>query len=260
MKIDNEMYFREDYDWWDPSDDSTNVVLRRFINPIRFAYFARVFGDRVGSLDARPAMLDVGSGGGFLAEEFARVGFDVTGIEPAKNSILSARAHAAESDLQITYLEGYGEALPFDSDSFDFVACCDVLEHVDDLKMVIGEISRVLRRGGVFFYDTVNRSLLAWLIVIKVAQDWRLTAWEEPRTHDWRRFVKPSELAHLMANAGLLVQETKGISSRAGLLSSLRNVRRRARGEITLLEMCNRLELHESDDLSTSYMGWAIGP
>jgi len=133
-----------------------------------------------------------------------------------------------------------------------------VLEHVDDLKKVISEISRVLRSGGLFFYDTVNRTLLAWLLVIKMAQDWKLTAWEEPRTHDWRKFVKPSELSDAMRDVGLRNQETKGISSRASLLSSLRNVRRRARGEITRLEMSTRLQLFEGEDVSTSYMGWAV--
>jgi len=258
MKIDNEMYFRKDYDWWDPSDDSTNALLRRIINPIRFAYFTRVSRERLGEPKPGQRILEVGSGGGFLAEEFARIGFDVTGIDPAERSILSARAHARKSNLRIDYREGHGEALPFESSSFDFVACCDVLEHVDDLTKVIREIARVLRSGGLFFYDTVNRTFFAWLLVIKVAQDWKLTAWEEPRTHAWRKFVKPSELCDAMRGAGLLNQETKGICSRASLLSGLRNVRRRARGEITRLEMSTRLQLFEGDAVSTSYMGWAV--
>lgn len=117
---------------------------------------------------------------------------------------------------------------------------------------------RVLRDGGVFFYDTINRTLFSKLVVIKVAQDWSCTAWEEPHTHDWRKFIKPAELTAAMQRCGLVNQETRGISSGAGLLSGLVNVRRRAKGRISRYEMGARLRLHESDDMSASYMGYAI--
>jgi 2-polyprenyl-6-hydroxyphenyl methylase/3-demethylubiquinone-9 3-methyltransferase len=106
------MYFRKDYDWWDPSDDSTNALLRRIINPIRFAYFTRVSRERLGEPKPGQRILEVGSGGGFLAEEFARIGFDVTGIDPAERSILSARAHARESTSGSTIARVMGRLCP----------------------------------------------------------------------------------------------------------------------------------------------------
>ena len=112
--------------------------------------------------------MDVGCGGGFLAEEFAKDGFAVTGIDPADRSIEAARKHAADNNLEIDYRAGKEEALPFSDGSFDIVACCDVLEHVDDFSLVISEVARTLKAGGVFCFDTVNRTWLSNLVAIKL--------------------------------------------------------------------------------------------
>jgi 2-polyprenyl-6-hydroxyphenyl methylase / 3-demethylubiquinone-9 3-methyltransferase len=257
VEINNEMYFREDLDWWDESGDNTNTLLRYVLNPIRFNYFLRQAGP-VPANGASPIVLDLGCGGGFLAEEFAKAGFRVTGMDPSPALLAAGRAHAVEQGLAISYVEGYGEHLPFDDSSFDHVACCDVLEHVNDLDRVVQEIARVLKPGGRFFYDTVNRTPLSFFLVIKVAQDWTFTAWEAPRTHVWRMFVKPSELRAAMARHGLVHRETKGISPREGLRKCYRLVRERARGRITRLEMGRGWGLRESDDASVSYMGYAV--
>jgi 2-polyprenyl-6-hydroxyphenyl methylase / 3-demethylubiquinone-9 3-methyltransferase len=258
MKIDNEMYFREDLQWWDDDDNNTNVLLRYYINPVRFGYFTRVIKERFHSSGAGKSILDLGCGGGFLSEEFAKAGFEVTGMDPSPHLLKNAQAHALKGGLNIKYVEGYGEKLPFETGSFDYVACCDVLEHVDDVDKVVGEIARVLRTGGAFFYDTVNRSWIAYLTIIKVAQDWKFTAWEAPRTHVWNKFVKPSELSAVMQGHGLTAQEFKGISPGAGLFEIFRNVRERAQGRITRREMGKRFKLREDNDTGVSYMGYAL--
>jgi 2-polyprenyl-6-hydroxyphenyl methylase/3-demethylubiquinone-9 3-methyltransferase len=257
MKIDNEMYFRKDLVWWDASDDSTNVLLRHFINPLRFAFFQRVLGDKPDAMRGGD-VLDVGCGGGFLSEEFAKVGFDVTGLDPSPCLLEAARTHAAQGGLAIKYVEGFGEQLPFPSGLFDHVACCDVLEHVDDLGKVIGEIARVLKPGGTFLFDTVNRTWASWLLVIKVAQDWQYTAWEAPRTHVWSKFIKPAELRALMSLHGLAGRSLRGIAPGNNFLANFLNVRRRAKGQISRREMAARLGLRECDALGTSYMGYAV--
>ena len=89
--------------------------------------------------------LEVGSGGGILTEEICKMGFTTTGIDPPEESVLTATNHAKASGLNIKYEKGRGENLPYADDSFDFVFCCDVLEHVQDLPKVISEISRVLK-------------------------------------------------------------------------------------------------------------------
>ena len=87
-----------------------------------------------------------------------------------------------------------GGALPFKPEVIDFVCCCDALAHVGEPARIIAEVVRVLKSGGIFFYDTVNRTLASWLVMIKIMQAWKATAFLEPDTHLWRMFIKPKEL------------------------------------------------------------------
>jgi 2-polyprenyl-6-hydroxyphenyl methylase/3-demethylubiquinone-9 3-methyltransferase len=258
MEINNEMYFQEDISWWDEGDDQETVFLRHFVNPIRFGFFHRIIGKMPRAMEEGKKILDVGCGGGFLAEEFAKIGFEVTGMDPAPPTLKAASRHAEQNHLQIRYIQGYGEEIPLETGSFDYVACCDVLEHVDDVEKVIREISRVLKPAGLFFYDTINRNLLSYLAVIKIAQDWRFTAWEMPRTHVWPKFIKPSELIALMEKYGLVNQEIKGISSGKNIFSILLAARQRAQGKISRYEMGVRMKLQESNQVKLSYMGYAF--
>jgi 2-polyprenyl-6-hydroxyphenyl methylase / 3-demethylubiquinone-9 3-methyltransferase len=132
-----------------------------------------------------------GCGGGFLAEEFARLGFDVVGVDPSAVSIEAARAHAAASSLNIDYRVGAGEQLLVEDGMFDVAYCCDVLEHVSDLDRVISETARVLKPGGLYLFDTVNRTLQSKLVAIKIAQEWPLTRVVDTPMHDWQMFIKP---------------------------------------------------------------------
>jgi 2-polyprenyl-6-hydroxyphenyl methylase / 3-demethylubiquinone-9 3-methyltransferase len=258
MAIDNEMYSRQDFGWWDSDPNSTNVLLRYFINPIRYGYFVEILNQRCCGDAPGRSLLDVGCGGGYLCEEFAKYGFEVTGLDPSQNTLKAARGHAAETHVSIEYQEGKAEKLPFGDSSFDYVSCCDVLEHVDSLSQTVAEIARVLKPGGLFFYDTINRTFISWLAVIKIAQDWKSTAWEAPNTHEWRRFVKISELSSMMKNNGLTMQENKGIGPSSGLRSFKEAVRQRARGRITRYEMARRFGFEKNDNLSASYMGYAV--
>ena len=258
MEIDNEMYFREDISWWDEGDDHETVFLRRFVNPIRFGFFQRIIEQMPQGMAEGKKILDVGCGGGFLAEEFAKIGFEVTGMDPAPPSLKDASRHAEQNHLKIRYIQGYGEDIPLETGSFDYVACCDVLEHVADVEKVIKEISRVLQPAGLFFYDTINRNLFSYLAVIKIAQDWRFTAWEMPRVHVWHKFIKPAELMALMEKYGLVHQEIRGISSGANLFAVLLAAIKRAQGKISRLEMGVRMKLQESSNIKLSYMGYAF--
>ena len=257
MKINNEMYFQENLRWWDDSDDSPTAFLRHVVNPVRFAYFKRTLQEDSFGAGSGHTLLDVGCGGGFLSEEFAKNGARVTGIDPSPHLLSTAKEHAAMNSLSINYIEGYGERIPLDDDSFDYVACCDVLEHVDDLDKVIGEISRVLKPEGLFLYDTINRTFKSYLMAIKVAQDWKFTAWEQPRTHVWNMFVKPAELIGVMKKYGLISREIKGISPGNNLVSSFLATIRRAQGKISRQEMGLELNLQVSNDTSVQYLGLA---
>jgi 2-polyprenyl-6-hydroxyphenyl methylase / 3-demethylubiquinone-9 3-methyltransferase len=256
MPVDNTLYNTPGDIWWDETAGLS--MLRTALNPARFGYFRMVLTERLHITPQGKAALDVGCGGGLLAEEFARLGCHVTGIDPSGPSLQTARAHAAASGLSIDYRAGVGEALPFLDQSFEIVYCCDVLEHVIDLDRVMAEIARMLTPGGVFFYDTINRTFLSKLFAIKLAQEWPATRFAPPHLHDWEQFIKPTELQALMSRHGLEPQEVVGLSLGARPIAGLRAIRQYKRGVITAGDLGRQLRAHVSRNLSGSYAGYAI--
>lgn len=256
MPVDNQLYDRLADTWW--NDDSVLSLLRTSINPARFGYMRRVLVDELGIHPRGMTALDVGSGGGLLAEEFARLGFRVTGLDPSAESVEAARAHAAQEGLDIEYTVGAGEQLPFPDESFDIAYCCDVLEHVDDLGRVLAETSRVLKPGGTYLYDTINRTRRSKLVVIKLMQEWRATALMEPNLHDWDMFIKPSDLESALRKAGLENRDIVGIGPRGNPIGMIRDLRKRARGDMTFGEFGKRNVMRETRDTSLSYAGHAL--
>jgi 2-polyprenyl-6-hydroxyphenyl methylase/3-demethylubiquinone-9 3-methyltransferase len=204
MRNDLTLYDRVADRWW--SDDIRWVRTLKNLVPGRLAWFDR-------QIDWRgKEVLDLGCAGGFMAEALARRGARVTGLDPAAAAITAARAHAAAEGLSIRYDIGAGEALPYAAQRFDAVVCVDVLEHVADLPQVITEVARVLRPGGRFLYDTINRTALARFATITLAEEvLRLL----PRgTHDPALFIRPHELQHLLRQAGLTPGPVTGLGPR----------------------------------------------
>jgi 2-polyprenyl-6-hydroxyphenyl methylase/3-demethylubiquinone-9 3-methyltransferase len=198
--------FYNDLDWWNPSHSLLQTV------PVKSGYFM----EKIEKLEGA-RILDIGCGGGLVAEQFAKRGANVTGLDLSEGALRTARDHAAASGLHIHYERGPAEELPFGDGLFDAVVCADCLEHVDDLERVIAQVSRVLRSGGVFCYDTVNRNLWSKLLVAWIGD--RLLRRELRRlgvegmhvVHDWRKFIKPEELVVLLDRHGLRNQETRGL-------------------------------------------------
>jgi len=209
QKIDNEVYKADGDIWWKP--DTILHLLKTSVNPWRVGY-AKDIIKRSGIDPKGKTALEVGSGGGILTEEIARMGFTVTGIDPADQSIVTASNHAKASGLDIKYEKGAGENLPYNNASFDFVFCCDVLEHVQDLPKVISEISRVLKTGGVFIYDTLNRTFISKMVAIKIWQEWKRWAFMPPNIHIWEMFIKPEEIKTLLQTCGFEWKEHTGSS------------------------------------------------
>ena len=255
MPVDNEMYDRLSHTWWE--EGGFLNFLRSGVNPVRFAYMRRVLDDDLGIALEGVRVLDIGSGGGLLAEEFAALGCRVTGVDPSTASVEVAREHAREQGLEIEYLVGAGESLPVPDRAYRVAYCCDVLEHVDDVPRTLAEAARALEPGGVFLYDTTNRTLRSRLLMIKLAQDWQATAWAEPGLHDWRMFIRPAELEGMLADADFEVRERVGIAP-ANPVAALRAMRDRARGKIDYAQMGSRIGLRESRDQSGLYAGYAL--
>ena len=190
--------------WW--SDDVRWVRTLKNMVPARLAWFEQ-------SIDWRGKnVLDLGCAGGFMAEAIARKGADVSGIDPAAVAIAAAQSHAEGEGLSIRYSVGVGEALPYSDGAFDAIVCVDVLEHVSDLQRVLEEVARVLKPGGLFLFDTINRNPLARLATITIAEDiLRLL----PRgTHDPAMFITPSELTSGLRAAGLNPGKMTGLGPR----------------------------------------------
>jgi 2-polyprenyl-6-hydroxyphenyl methylase / 3-demethylubiquinone-9 3-methyltransferase len=257
MPVDNAVYDRMADSWW---EESGFLHALAALNPARFGYMRRVLIEEFRLAPAGLRVLDIGCGGGLLAEEFARLGCTVTGVDPSEESLVAARTHAASQGLPIEYQRAPGEALPFPGESFDVVYCCDVLEHVADLRQVIAETARVLKPGGTYLYDTTDRTLQSRLIVIKLLQEWRWTALMPPRLHDWNMFIRPSELRRELEHQGLVPGGLTGLKPRANPLRLIRILRRRKRGLLSYAAAVREMDLGESPDTSVSYMGYARKP
>lgn len=257
-QINNALYDEQGNTWWD--ENQCLHLLKSSVNPVRVVYFRRLL-DQVLKFDYRgAAALDVGCGGGILAEEFAGMGFRVTGIDPSEQSLATARQHAQSMGLSIQYQEGTGESIPFADNTYPVVYCCDVLEHVRDLPKVISEIYRVTRPGGVFFFDTLNRTFVSKLVAIKIWQEWKSTALMPPRLHEWRMFIQPEELKELLAQAGFEFKEFRGTWPDVSIPKMISLLRKRAKGKIGYKEFGQRFKLVESNNLKILYMGYAVKP
>lgn len=178
--------------WWDGSQRWLRTLQN--LVPARLRHFDRI-ADWAGK-----SVLDLGCGGGFMSEALARRGAIVTGADPAAAAIAIATGHAALQDLPIRYLVAPGESLPLPSQSMDYVVCVDVLEHVRDVGAVLDEVARILRPGGVFLFDTINRTRLAAFVVVFLGESAvRLL----PRgTHDPAKFIRPHELEVMLTARG----------------------------------------------------------
>jgi 2-polyprenyl-6-hydroxyphenyl methylase / 3-demethylubiquinone-9 3-methyltransferase len=255
VAVDNDVYDRLGESWWDES--SPLNVLHGSITPGRFAYFRDVLTARAGAEVAGLRALDIGCGGGFLAEEFAALGCQVTGVDPSPVSIAAARAHAAGRGLRIDYRVGAGEDLPVPDAAFGLAYCCDVLEHVPDLDRVIAETARVLRPGGLYLFDTVNRTRASKLLAIKAVQQWPLTRLTDVAIHDWHMFITPAELAGTLERHGLVPGEMTGLGARAAPLTVLRSLISARLGRISYGELSRRLDVGQVTSTAISYMGFA---
>lgn len=255
MAVDNTLYDREAHTWWD--ENSFLSILRTSVNPLRVEYFNHCMTS-LGIEKEGFKILDIGCGGGYLSEEMAKMGYRVTGIDPSASSIAAARQHAAQSALSIDYRIGKAESLPFADASFEAVTCVDVLEHVDDLSKTIAEIARVLKPGGLFMFDTINRTLMSWLGIIFIAQEFPLTRFFPPWTHDWKMFIRPTELKAFLASHNLNIRFISGMTPAINPIHNVWLMAQMKLGRLSYKQYGEKTKLHLSQDDSMNYIGCAI--
>ena len=187
--------------WWDPLSELKTL---HDINPLRLAYIERTA--RLPGLE----VLDVGCGGGLLAEGMAARGARVLGIDMGEMPLRVAELHTLESGVAVDYRRTTAEALAAERPaSFDAVTCMELLEHVPDPASVVAACARLVRPGGKVFFSSLNRNPKAYLLAILGAE--YLLGMLPKGTHDYRRFIRPAELDRWIRAAGLRTADMTGL-------------------------------------------------
>jgi 2-polyprenyl-6-hydroxyphenyl methylase/3-demethylubiquinone-9 3-methyltransferase len=237
VPINNRWYDRLGSERW---DERGLVAALHEVNPVRVGYFIETLTRE------RPdasRVLDLGCGGGLVAEAVAAEGYAVTGLDASLPSLRAAREHGRSA----AYCGGDALALPFADGSFDAVICSEVLEHVAHPDVLLRETVRVLMPGRLMLFSTPNRTWFARLGLIWVAE---LLRWAPRRTHVYSAFIRPVELALRMQRAGLTMREHRGIAlRRPAALAMWGYLRSRELGGFRL-----------SHDRRLQYIGWAEVP
>jgi 2-polyprenyl-6-hydroxyphenyl methylase/3-demethylubiquinone-9 3-methyltransferase len=214
--------------WWNAAGPFAGLHQ---LNALRIDYFREVLGGFGGK-----RVLDVGCGGGILAEALAAEGATVTGIDPSEKSLAAARDHVRRSGLVIDYRRGTAEDLTGSGleGTYDLVFAVDVLEHVEDLDRTLAAVAAVLAPGGGFGFLTHNRTIAAFLQLVWTEEYVQHTMPEG--FHDFRRFITPVELTEKLARFDMVVQDVRGVARAED-----------GSGQRVL-----------TDDLSITYLGWAL--
>ena len=203
--------------WWDRHGAFRALHA---LNPVRIAYVRDALlaqSKPAGAADDPAALkplaglrlLDVGCGGGLMAEPLCRLGADVVAIDAAEPNVEAARLHAEQQGLAIDYRHATAEALVADGERFDAVLALEIVEHVADLDAFATACVDLVQPGGSFVVATLNRTLAAYALAIVAGE--RILGWLPAGTHDWSRFVRPAEMVRLLRRHGMAVADMQGM-------------------------------------------------
>ena len=195
-------------EWWDPNGKF--APLHKF-NPIRQEYLVDKIKNHFSILPngsypfKNLTLLDVGCGGGLIAEPMTRLGAKVTGIDASEKNINVAKFHAEQMNLKINYLCATPEKL---NEQFDVILCLEIIEHVADVDLFIKSCAKLLKKNGVIFFATLNRTAKSFLFAIVGAE--YILNWLPKGTHDWNKFLKPNEIISTASSYQLALKDTVG--------------------------------------------------
>ncbi len=198
-------------EWWDVNGKFKPLHM---FNPIRIEYILdqiynhyRIDKNKKNSLQ-NLKILDIGCGGGLISEPMARLGASVTGIDASEKNIKVALIHSKKNNLNINYINKSPEQLD-EKNQFDIILNLEVVEHVDNLDLYLASCYNLLKKNGLMFTATLNRTLTSYIKAIIGAE--YILRWLPIGTHDWNKFIKPEELERMLINKNFSTKDLKGL-------------------------------------------------
>ena len=198
-------------EWWDVNGKFKPLHM---FNPIRIEYITEKIKQEFNLLNRNNnflkdlKILDIGCGGGLISEPLARLGGEVTGIDASEKNIKVAKLHSKKNNLNINYLNKSPEQLN-DSEKFDIVLNLEIVEHVENVDLYIKSCSNLLKKNGIMFTATLNRTIVSYIKAIVGAE--YILRWLPIGTHDWNKFIKPEELEKKLSSANFSTIDVKGL-------------------------------------------------
>ena len=198
-------------EWWDVNGKFKPLHM---FNPIRIEYITQMIRKhfKISDKKINPfkelKILDIGCGGGLISEPMARLGANVTGIDASEKNIKIAKIHSKENNLKINYINSSPERLK-EKEEFDIILNLEIIEHVEDVNLYIDSCSILLKKGGLMFTATLNRTVVSYIKAIVGAE--YILRWLPIGTHDWNKFIRPEELEKKLSNANFKTKEIKGL-------------------------------------------------
>lgn len=190
--------------WWDPNGPFRPLHK---LNPVRIEFIRdQILEHFQADTLSNRSIIDIGCGGGLVCEPFVRMGAAVTGIDADENAISVATDHAASQDLSIKYIHGTAEEVP---QTFDVVLALEIIEHVPDPEAFVQTCFNLCNPGGIIIFSTLNRTAKSYALGIVAAE--YILNWVPKGTHNWKQFMKPSELARHVRGAGGVVKDVAGL-------------------------------------------------
>ena len=198
-------------EWWDVNGKFKPLHM---FNPIRIEYITEKIKQEFNLINRNNnflkdlKILDIGCGGGLISEPLARLGGEVTGIDASEKNIKVAKLHSKKNNLNINYLNKSPEQLN-NSEKFDIILNLEVVEHVENVDLYIKSCSNLLKKNGIMFTATLNRTIISYIKAIVGAE--YILRWLPIGTHDWNKFIKPEELEKKLSLANFCTIDVKGL-------------------------------------------------
>lgn len=204
---------RTEQEWW--NQDGEFKALHA-INPVRIEYITSIARKYFDIVDNKKSLLgglkiiDVGCGGGLICAPMSELGARVTGLDANEHNIKAATSYAKRNKLNIEYINDTIEEYTKSSKKYDIVLCLEVIEHVANQKEFVNNISKLVAPGGILIFSTINRTRKAYLLAIMIAE--YVLRWVPRQTHDYSKFIRPSEFVRMLEETTLRLSELKGLT------------------------------------------------